>query len=1103
MVLVFLLSDLHSVDVVCDSNYSNYLESEDIDIESDKALILQEESGSSNNYRNYFETGFTFPTKLRNDMFSTKITTDKAKYYFTQVYLNNLNNEKAFKNTETQDQYSNSYFSSKEDITVNEGNYKSSILNESFCLIPNEDLGCSLHYTGSNHYGQIDEYYGELNTDDYIYANSYDDYGHDRFGLTNIPEKDYNSKIWNVSVNLYGYGYIFSWDHIDIKLWNGTDWFIEYYYYPYFSPSLTTVNFENIMFSSVQDINDCRLQIEVFSMDIADLLTIYQVFVNFSYDIGNINLMEDFDYTGEFFEQNIEGSGEGHYFGYNNFTYDTSGIFPDFTQGWTDQSQSGCDTTVYSEISNRKNVLRLNDQSSSYWCNCHQEIPNAISSGTIEFLALTSSTTSNSLRIYFTDSSSTQQIFFFLESNNIYLYDSSSSVVIATYTENQWVHFKIVYDQITNLFDVYINDVLEADDFDFKSNGNDNGLKYVYLQTSGSSFYGAIDSLDFSHVNEYYDGRCLDCGEAEGWINLETEFNFDIDEIDNIELAVLSFCVLTNASNTNFTVKAYNFDTHKEQELINVSFSDIYGLSYYLPLNFSLFSDYGLIKLNITMFNTVSFSVLFDELSLYVLYSNYTESDNGYHEVMINYLRFNDADAHYGNLTMDLKFYKTNFTYSYLEDNIGASDYEIEETVIDFSGEIDEINEIEVQAHVRYGLNTLDVKIVNVYYLILINYNYTFELFEQLRLGDNNGNYFKMNFAYTSNNFMRENNTGLYGNYSYACLKGIRVLKAKDDMFFNRYFTVPFFDEKISLTSGIGKGSTGQSHTEPKIPIGTYWEYEIYHLTTGDTVYTPVGNWSAEFQQTKAELFTAKFPYYEKIVERKDLGNWKYKNEDWLISFDLNFMRNAICDIFNLILLFIQYCAYLSWWALSFMVTYVAYTTLEILWNYPVYWLYIGWAYLMWWLYSGLWYLWDGIMYLFDNYFIPLWEWFVAVAVPWLLDWFIKIWAGILATVLWCACWGQVSWVSLYENCYEMLWDITNFLIEMIVIFITHITDILQYVMWYLILTLMCLVKYLYTKGRGLVQRCDALKYSFDAYMIPMNLTYEAGKRLWEMIPEA
>ena len=48
----------------------------------------------------------------------------------------------------------------------------------------------------------------------------------------------------------------------------------------------------------------------------------------------------------------------------------------------------------------------------------------------------------------------------------------------------------------------------------------------------------------------------------------------------------------------------------------------------------------------------------------------------------------------------------------------------------------------------------------------------------------------------------------------------------------------------------------------------------------------------------------------------------------------------------------------------------------------------------------------------------------------------------------------------------------------------------------------MCFVKYGYTKARGFVNRCDQLKYSFDAYMIPINLVVDTAKMIWEAMPE-
>ena len=201
VVLMILLSSLHSpllVKVRGDSNYSNYLSSESISVKNDKALILYENSGSSNNYRNYYETGFLFPSKLRNEMYSTDLTTNPAKYYFQQSYLNNLDNEYAFSDIDNLGQYeTNSFVENYTDIIENNGYYESSTKESYFIpLIPNENIQNEpetyLNYSRIDDYGIADD--GEWVAFSWLPERKL------QYGFTDYNFTEFNSDIIKISV---------------------------------------------------------------------------------------------------------------------------------------------------------------------------------------------------------------------------------------------------------------------------------------------------------------------------------------------------------------------------------------------------------------------------------------------------------------------------------------------------------------------------------------------------------------------------------------------------------------------------------------------------------------------------------------------------------------------------------------------------------------------------------------------------------------------------------------------------------------------------------------------------------------------------------------
>ncbi|GAG87161.1 unnamed protein product, partial [marine sediment metagenome] len=264
-----------------------------------------------------------------------------------------------------------------------------------------------------------------------------------------------------------------------------------------------------------------------------------------------------------------------------------------------------------------------------------------------------------------------------------------------------------------------------------------------------------------------------------------------------------------------------------------------------------------------------------------------------------------------------------------------------------------EVENIEVQSHCRYGLNTLDIEIMNFYYQIYINYDFdnVIEFREQSRK-ELSVQKIKSSFNYTSYTKNYLDLTGIIGNYSYNTFNGMRSLYGNTDEIFHRYFNIPYFSQDIDVSIPIilPEGS-GSNPSEPEAPTGHFWSYETYTTEYYQTLYIPVGNWSIEFRQMRATTIQAKYYYTPEVVKRDDLGSWKWKikfTDTFSYTVDFNFMRNAITSILNLVLMMFQYFFFLVVAGLSYILMYLGCTILVFLYNYILYYIFIALCTVIW-----------------------------------------------------------------------------------------------------------------------------------------------------------
>lgn len=1081
VIVMVILSSLHTpllIKVKADSNYSNYLTSESISVENDKALILYENSGSGNNYRNYYETGFLFPSKLRTDMYSTDLTTNPAKYYFQQTYLKDLDNDYAFDDVENLGQYqTNDFVGNYSDITESNGYYNNTEYSYEIEILPNQDILNEWHHPIGTHYNTIDENYTTYNYNDYIQASSSEPNEIERFGLENISL--YLDKVVNITVYIHSQGY----DNLFVYLSNNeTDirsfQLIEGGIIP--GGKWNIINFTNLDLSIIEFNNlEIILKSDISVIGITNVQSLFLEVFCYSSNILELNDYNYYNYISEGADNSFVDNFNDNDIDDNWITFNGGGSMVEQNQRLEMTISNGNGNWYPVDYNCPK--MYIDNNMISNW-NLSVDLVNTMNLYHFSGLAL------------FDDNANGYMITTLNDGANRMLCRKIISGVGTTLLQTTILakYLKIEKENNIYYFKYSIDDITYSTAYSTSSLG---------ISGSYVGFFHASWSTASSQT-QYFDNFEFIGSQSKLNISSELQIETEGNSYDNLESLELEYTLKAN-STCDFDLYLYNINSEiydlVATESITTSFQEF---SYSYALNYSYYNTLGFTNFTFYFENSFDLLISIDKINLKATFSNFSLNNEGYHNIGISFNRKTSVGVNRGNISLELQLYKTYFTYDYIENNVIESDYSKMNQMINFSNELLEpIIECEIQAHIRFGLNTLDIDIVNVYYQIILNYNYTYEIFEQLRFGNNDGNYFRYEFSYDAYNFNRLNNTGIFGNYSMNCLSGLRVLRGTTAINYNRYFLIPYFDEKISLTYSSPLSESGSS-SEPRLPSGKYWTYETFQLAEYGITGITVENWTVDFTTVEAEKYEAKFFYKEKSIKRRDLGDWRFKIGDIKISF--NFIRNALTDILNLIFLFFQYLFFLVTASLSYIFMYLGVNIMVLIWNVLVYYIFIALIWILWFLYSALYFLFLMLyalaLWLYEVVLIPFMNWLWEVAIPWIIDFLIIILAHIITIVIWLITLGEADYDTIYDNVYKMLRYIVDEIIEMLTVFVYHLDYVLLFILYYLLLTGMLYMRYIYCKARGFNNRAKQLHSAFEVFIIPILFTLYLFKTTKDLV---
>jgi len=381
-------------------------------------------------------------------------------------------------------------------------------------------------------------------------------------------------------------------------------------------------------------------------------------------------------------------------------------------------------------------------------------------------------------------------------------------------------------------------------------------------------------------------------------------------------------------------------------------------------------------------------------------------------------------------------------------------------------------NNIEIQTHSYYGVNSHGFTAMNYKVLVFLDNNETaFIEYDNYVLSDGNMielesyTYYGIAFAQfgTSKN-----------NYVVSCLRGDRILMDDVNSYTN-FVNFPIFDKDIAISPYEPDDSENISTN--------YWPYNTYVIQFWYNDSVKVGDLEVDYNMIQVSPQEAKF--YYRLVGDEGLTNWGFIGE-W------NWLRDALVWIVNILVMIpVQFLLFCLTVAFNFIIMYLIVGSIVVFfWNILLRGL----------IYLGLLIVW-GLMFLYEAIIMPFFAWMLEIGIPLIVDVLILVWAIVLASFIWLISLGTADYEVLFNTLVELMSVIADYVVDIITYFITHLPEILLYASAYVMLVFFIYMKKIYCKARGYRKRTESLEQSLATYMIPITIVKNAISGTMETIP--
>lgn len=609
------------------------------------------------------------------------------------------------------------------------------------------------------------------------------------------------------------------------------------------------------------------------------------------------------------------------------------------------------------------------------------------------------------------------------------------SITLITGSESTWISNIILYNDLLYVYLAnYDKFRVYNTTFDYQYTIN---LEYSYYYTYANVYDGYIYTLKYNgQACKYYiNGTFI---QYFGYLDKIDYDNTDLD-IYQDKIYVMEYNGLVKVFDLNYTFLYYY------EGISSISL----GLNNFMIRDgfFYVFSDY-------TSWN----------IRMLALCNDYLQKG-----MVRTYYLYDSSSQLTGKLEID-----TSKTFQINDDKILLSMIKL----YTYSGSFNEIttfrtmnfiylNEsIEFSIHVQVGYRDFFKKLlinfsiiyderVNETILLEYNYNANYKFDKML-----------MSMVYSQSNegLYETDLVGINNNYFKNDVYGFRLIACLDlNQKFTKFYDFGFFSDEINI-----------SDLEiPEIPSDVdelpYWLYQVSNITYSSNVLITTTNFNYTYPYVVVSISVERFPYNPETIPYIQVpqitGNWGLFD---FVRVGLNFIIYVLVSIPNIFILLVNFAivagyfiAYLI--ALFFntlIMTYVVGGIMILFINVIGYWI----------VYGFTWFV-DGIYIFITNI-----QRIILLGVGLI--------GGLIALVIWGFTGFQADYNAILSAVNQILFYITDFMLEILTVILQNIVVILFYAFAYVLCVELVLLKYYYTKARGFKVRSERIYESYLSYYL-------------------
>lgn len=292
------------------------------------------------------------------------------------------------------------------------------------------------------------------------------------------------------------------------------------------------------------------------------------------------------------------------------------------------------------------------------------------------------------------------------------------------------------------------------------------------------------------------------------------------------------------------------------------------------------------------------------------------------------------------------------------------------------------------------------------------------------------------------------------------------------------------------------------------MPISFQREYSQWNDTLNETE-TKVFSFDFEFKTLRVNTEERRYYYSTNTIDPQTWGNWEviiYSGWFGAISYTISFnwFRDLLVMVVNAIIFMFQAIFYLLLIGFNFLLLQPLFWIIVVIWNYPIYWVFVGILAIAFYLSFFFVWLWNQIVVLWKQIIEPLlsWVWNETVAIlRFLYNWLFKegglqtlvnlyltLVSYILTAIFFVLSAGLINFTETQQAIAEFLIQLNSVFFQIGSIFISNFPLLIGYSGTYILLVGLVYLKYIYAKSRGYTTRATKLQSMINVYKLPIVL---------------